>query len=90
VSARCPGRRRQPNGAGVPGGLSPAGIALYADGALVASNPAVTAAQNYTGYWRIGYDNLTGWPGATANRYFTGSLAWPGHGARRCFQHVGR
>lgn len=43
-----------------PGWLSPAGTALYADGALVASNAAVTTAQNHTGYWRVGYDNLTG------------------------------
>lgn len=40
--------------------LSGAGMALYVDGQLVASN-GTTQAQSYTGYWRVGGDNLAGW-----------------------------
>jgi len=50
------------------------GMRLYADGALVASNAAYTAPENYTGYWRVGYDTISGWPGAPANFFFTGSM----------------
>ncbi|ROQ39543.1 concanavalin A-like lectin/glucanase superfamily protein [Frondihabitans sp. PhB188] len=51
-----------------------AGMSLYLDGTLVASNSTYTVAQNFTGYWRIGYDSLSGWPNAAANGFFTGSL----------------
>lgn len=56
--------------------LSPAGMALYLDGKLVAGNAAVTTAESSTGYWRIGYDNLVGWTNAPADYHFAGSLAW--------------
>lgn len=36
--------------------LSSQGMSLYLDGKLVASNPSVTKAENYVGYWRVGYD----------------------------------
>jgi hypothetical protein len=58
------------------GTLSSAGQYLYLDGSLVASTAAVTTAQNYTGYWRIGYDNLNGWPNRPSSFFFNGSLAW--------------
>jgi PKD repeat protein len=46
--------------------FSPAtGMALYVDGALVATNSAVTEAGNYSGYWRVGGD---------ASSFFTGTL----------------
>ena len=50
--------------------LSPAGMVLDIDGAEVASNPSVTTAQNYWGYWRIGGDNS--WSG---NPFLQGSIA---------------
>jgi len=50
------------------------GMSLYLDGALVASNSTYTVAQSYTGYWRVGYDSLSGWPSAPASTYFNGSL----------------
>jgi hypothetical protein len=67
--------------------LSAAGMALYADGALVASDPSVTSAQCYlgvgvcaagatSGYWRIGWDNLTGAYDTPPNPHFNGSLAY--------------
>ncbi|HEY3407819.1 MAG TPA: PKD domain-containing protein [Propionicimonas sp.] len=46
------------------------GMKLYVDAELVGSN-AVTGAQNFTGYWRIGGD-LT-WGGNSSN-YFNGTL----------------
>ena len=51
-----------------------AGTKLYVDGVLASSNAAQIAAQSYAGYWRIGYDNINGWPAAPTNWYFTGSL----------------
>lgn len=37
-----------------------AGMSLYIDGQLVGTN-STTTAQGYTGYWRVGGDNLNGW-----------------------------
>ena len=42
--------------------LSPAGMALYANGVLVASNSAVRSGVPYAGYWKMGGENLAGWP----------------------------
>jgi len=56
--------------------LSTAGMALYVDGALAASDPAVTTAQAYAGFWRIGFDNLNGWTSQPSSSYFAGSLAY--------------
>lgn len=57
--------------------LSPTtGMVLYLDGQTVASNPAYTQPQNYSGYWRIGYDNLATWANTGTNYYFTGSLRY--------------
>jgi len=56
--------------------LSTAGMALYVDGTLVASDPAVTTAQAYAGFWRIGFDNLNGWTSQPSSSYFAGSLAY--------------
>jgi len=40
--------------------LGPDGMKLYVDGNLVASNSAVTSAQDFSGYWRIGsFQNTT-------------------------------
>jgi hypothetical protein len=49
------------------------GMTLYLDGARVAGNTAFTSAEGFTGYWRIGYDNTSGWLNA-GNAYFTGSM----------------
>ena len=55
--------------------LSGAGMQLYVDGAQVAADTTTTTAQAFNGYWRAGYDNLTGWgANAPTNFYFTGSL----------------
>ena len=53
--------------------LGPAGMALYVDGNLVGTNPN-TQAQQFIGYWRVGYDNLNGWPDRPWSYAFGGSL----------------
>jgi hypothetical protein len=53
--------------------LGAGGQRLYVDGRLVAQNAAVTSAQAYSGHWRLGGDNLDGWPSA-GNRWFNGQL----------------
>ncbi|MBX2896129.1 MAG: T9SS type A sorting domain-containing protein [Cyclobacteriaceae bacterium] len=53
---------------------STSGMALYVDGVLVGSNPAVTSAENYTGYWKIGFDNNNGWTSQPSSFYFNGTL----------------
>ncbi len=54
--------------------LSPSGMALYVDGKLKGSIAEVTGAENFSGYWRIGYDFLNTWPEEPASRFFKGSL----------------
>ena len=46
------------------------GMKFYVDGLLVGTNPTTTG-QAYTGYWRVGGDNI--WSGASS-RYIAGSL----------------
>jgi hypothetical protein len=63
--------------------LSSAGLLLYVDGSLVASNGAVTSASVFTGSWTIGAAELGSWsnaPTLTTNSvgYFTGALAGVG------------
>ncbi|MFQ1004128.1 LamG-like jellyroll fold domain-containing protein [Modestobacter sp. SSW1-42] len=52
-----------------------AGLRLFVDGALVAEDPAATAAQPGTGYFRAGYDDLAGWPDVPTSNWFAGSIA---------------
>lgn len=45
----------------VVGTLGPGGGSLYVDGVLQGSAATWTVAQNYAGYWRVGWDNVAGW-----------------------------
>jgi PKD repeat protein len=54
--------------------LSPSGMKLFVDGKVVGSRTDVTQGQDFTGYWRIGGDNLGGWPGDPNNDYLTGNI----------------
>ena len=54
--------------------LSPAGMQLSMDGLKVGSDPSVTGAQGYAGFWRIGGDNLGSWPNQPSSQYFNGSI----------------
>jgi hypothetical protein len=44
------------------------------DGSSVASDPATTTADYYEGYWRVGGDNLSGWPSAPTSANFNGTV----------------
>jgi sugar lactone lactonase YvrE len=50
------------------------GMKLYVDGTLVTYNVTYTTGTTYTGYWKIGYDNLSSWQSAPTSNYFAGSL----------------
>ncbi len=54
--------------------LSGAGMVLYIDGKKVGSNQGTTSGQPYSGYWRIGGDNLGGWPSQPASNNFAGTI----------------
>ena len=58
----------------VVGTLGPNGMTLYVDGAKVATDPTVTTAQSYNGYWRVGGDNLGGWTNQPSSAYFNGTI----------------
>ncbi|MGH1525255.1 PKD domain-containing protein [Leifsonia sp. L25] len=50
------------------------GMRLYIDGKLVGSRTDVTTAQDYSGYWRVGGDNLNGWSNQPSSAFFGGSI----------------
>jgi PKD repeat protein len=54
--------------------LSPSGMKLFVDGKVVGSRSDVTQGQEFTGYWRVGGDNLGGWPADPNNDYLTGNI----------------
>jgi signal peptidase I len=54
--------------------LSSTGLHLAVDGVQVAANTSVAVGETDTGYWRIGYDNLSGWPDAPTSDYFKGTI----------------
>lgn len=53
--------------------MSASGMKLYIDGVLQGTN-ANTVSENFTGYWKIGYDNIGGWPNTPTNARFNGAL----------------
>ena len=55
--------------------LGPNGMALYIDGLPAGYRSDVTTGQAYNGYWRIGGDNLNGWPDQPSSSYFGGAIA---------------
>lgn len=52
----------------------PGGVALYVDGQLRASNFLYTGNRSYVGYWRVGGDNLAGWPNRPTSNFFAGQV----------------
>ncbi|MFE4467796.1 PKD domain-containing protein [Leifsonia sp. NPDC056824] len=50
------------------------GMRLYLDGKPSGSRTDVTVGQGYTGYWRIGGDNLNGWPNQPSSNFFAGDI----------------
>ncbi|WP_344210883.1 LamG domain-containing protein [Kribbella sancticallisti] len=57
----------------VVGTFSPGSMKFYLDGVLLGTQ-SVTAAEAYTGYWRIGADNLNAWPNQPTNAGIDGTL----------------
>jgi hypothetical protein len=53
--------------------LDAAGMALYVDAKLAGTNPTASA-QPYDGYWRVGGDNLNGWPDRPSSNYLSGTV----------------
>jgi PKD repeat protein len=58
----------------VVGTLGQGGLTLYVDGVKIATDPTVTGAQNYSGYWKIGGDNLNGWTNQPSSANFAGTV----------------
>ncbi|MDR1998879.1 MAG: PKD domain-containing protein, partial [Frankiaceae bacterium] len=68
------------------GTVGPRGMELWVDGVRVGYDPTVTSADDASGYWRFGGDNISSWPNATTNTYvgqyysgaaiFDRSLSW--------------
>lgn len=56
------------------GTLGSGGMTLYVDGARISGRTDVTTAQSYNGYWRIGGDNLNGWPSVGSSNDLSGSI----------------
>lgn len=54
--------------------LSSTGMRLYVDGQLVAQRADTTSAQVYSGTWRVGGDNLSGWTSRPSSDYLAGTV----------------
>ena len=54
--------------------MGPNGMRLYIDGMLVGSRNDTTIGQPYSGYWRVGGDNLGGWPNQPASNFIAGNI----------------
>lgn len=54
--------------------LGPNGMALYVDGQRVAARTDTTWGQPYTGYWRVGGDNLNGWTSRPSSNFVAGAI----------------
>ncbi|MFZ4893545.1 PKD domain-containing protein [Plantibacter sp. Mn2098] len=50
------------------------GMQLFVDGKKISARTDVTNGQDYTGYWRIGGDNLSGWPDSPSSFAFAGAI----------------
>lgn len=54
--------------------LSADGMKLYLDGRRVAQRADTTSGQSYNGYWRVGGDNIGGWPNQPSSSHLTGTI----------------
>lgn len=54
--------------------LGAGGMKLYVDGVVAASDLSVTSAETTTGYWRLGYSDISTWPNESSSYYFQGTL----------------
>ncbi|OUE27402.1 PKD domain-containing protein [Clavibacter michiganensis] len=51
------------------------GMKLFVDGKLAGQRADTTRGQDYKGYWRVGGDNLGGWPNQPRSYYLAGDIA---------------
>ncbi len=51
------------------------GLNLYVDGKLVSSKATTSRPQDDLGYWRVGYEDASGWPDSPTNDYFAGTIS---------------
>jgi PKD repeat protein len=49
-------------------------MVLYIDGKKIGNNGGTTVGQDYSGYWRLGGDNLNGWPAQPTSNNFAGTI----------------
>ena len=54
--------------------LSATGMRLYLDGNLVDSDSSTTAGRNYAGYFRVGQNELQGFPAAPSSNFLSATL----------------
>jgi PKD repeat protein len=54
--------------------LGSTGMTLYVDGKKIGSRADTVQGQPYSGYWRLGGDNLNGWPDQPASFSFAGTV----------------
>ena len=54
--------------------MSSAGMILYVDGQKSGATVANTVGEPNTGWWRIGADNLGGWPNGGTGTFYAGNL----------------
>ncbi len=54
--------------------LSTTGMVLYIDGKRIGTRSTPTSGQVYSGYWRIGGDNLAGWPSQPSSNFLAGTI----------------
>ncbi len=71
---RSPSTYRDNNWHQVIGTLDDNGMSLFVDGKRVAYDSSVTSGQQFTGRWRIGGDNLSGWPSRPTSNWFAGTI----------------
>ncbi len=50
------------------------GMSLYIDGVLATNQASYNTAQNSSGWWKLGWDRMTGWPNAPTSPYFKGTI----------------
>lgn len=59
----------------VVGTLGPLGMSFFVDGALVDQRPTIASGGTQNGYWRIGSEQLSGWPEAGSSSYLAADIA---------------
>lgn len=54
--------------------LGSGGLLLYVDGVRRGTDATTTTAASYTGYWRMGFDNLASWPSTHTSNFLAATI----------------